>query len=189
MNKLTVHLDQSGSPTFNITAKIYSDTAGTLVATSTNTIDSSTVSASGAFYDFTFNAGAITAATTYYIALEPDAVGNTGDNVDWSIEATDIYAGGIAYKITDGNVWSATSGDWDRNFEVELISGEDNTKIYKASADSTGKMDFIGFTDTSEILDDPTDVFFEGIVAGFTGLTKGSPVYLSDTAGAVSHTP
>ena len=70
-----------------------------------------------------------------------------------------------------------------------MSSTESSTKIYKTNASDETIIDFIGFSATTGVLDDPTDVFFEGIVAGFTGLTQGSPVYLSDTAGAVSHTP
>lgn len=55
MKKLTVILLKDRSPTFNIVAKIYSDTSGTLLATSTNTIAASSVGSSTS-HEFTFDA-------------------------------------------------------------------------------------------------------------------------------------
>ena len=58
-------------------------------------------------------------------------------------------------------------------------------------ANDTTKVQFFGFVDNAQNITsgNPVHVVVEGIVGGFTGLTNGQYVYMSDTAGAISHTP
>lgn len=65
-----------------------------------------------------------------------------------------------------------------------------DSKVYKASAATQAHVDgFIGFVVVDGVLNDPRRVFGPGkVVSGLSGLTVGAPVYLGDTAGAISAT-
>lgn len=62
-------------------------------------------------------------------------------------------------------------------------------KVYKTDADAGGEetFAFIGFTTDNVSTDESVTVIVAGIVGGFTGLTAGDTMFLSDTAGAVAN--
>jgi hypothetical protein len=65
-------------------------------------------------------------------------------------------------------------------------------KVYKTDANDASKektFKFIGFTRENVSMNATGEVIETGEVDGFSGLTTNSDLYLSDTAGAISHTP
>lgn len=63
--------------------------------------------------------------------------------------------------------------------------------VYLADANNLGRTEFIGFVANKQNLasGDMAKVTIGGVISGFSGLTAGDDVYLSDTAGAISNTP
>lgn len=63
-------------------------------------------------------------------------------------------------------------------------------KVYKADADDSSKRRFYGMVPKGLILaaGDKCAVRVQGTLTGFSGLTSGQFLYLTDTAGSVSHT-
>lgn len=61
-------------------------------------------------------------------------------------------------------------------------------RVYKADADDTTNMAvrFFGFVRESVAAGDTVAVYIDGVVAGFTGLTRGVKYHLSATAGAIA---
>jgi hypothetical protein len=89
-------------------------------------------------------------------------------------------------------------------FQVALTAGEniDGTttpqavcvkdsdgKIYKADANDTALVNFIGFVTGNYATNDLAVVFTGDRCGGFTGLTEGAMYHVTDTAGGVSTTP
>lgn len=63
--------------------------------------------------------------------------------------------------------------------------------IYKTVNNGTGEQafQFIGFVTTNALISTSASVIIEGVVSGFTGLTKDDFLYLDTTAGTISNAP
>lgn len=98
---MTVKLKKVGSPTGNITAKIYASDGTTVVETSSTTLDSATVATDYTEYSFVFT-GAVSSSTTYYFAL----LYNGGDASNYVAVLTTTVAGVIGDTYTYAASWS-----------------------------------------------------------------------------------
>ena len=181
-------LSPSWSPVWNITAKVYSDTAWTLVATSTNTYTEWTAEA---YFTFTF-ASDVLWSWTYYIELTTDWVNDATNWSRWHMATSSVYAWWYAYTVTSGGTWT-WAPTRDANFEVitsYAIGGvdEDTTKVYKTLATIADKTNFIGFANETVAIDTAVNVNTAWADANQTWLTPWADYYLSDTAWAISTT-
>ena len=101
----TFDLKKQNSPTMTIQAKIWSDTTTpTVLATSNETIDASTLTSSFVSYRFTFPTGVLM-DVDYKIGLSFSAA-NTTNHVKFSMSTTDV-------SDTDTERTSDTTGDWE----------------------------------------------------------------------------
>lgn len=121
------------------------------------------------------------------------------------VEATDVSAGaGDAGEVVALN----SSGEIDATM---LPSGTGAVRINVNASEALAANDLVyinaageaalafgdvagnaacGFVTAATLINDPVDVFFEGIVAGQVGLTPGARQYLSDaTPGGLTDTP
>jgi hypothetical protein len=72
--------------------KVYSDTSGTLVATSSNTISESTDLTASQVTDVTFNfANESLPIGTYYVRIETDRANSTTNYTNWIMRTDDEY--------------------------------------------------------------------------------------------------
>jgi len=104
LGSIKFYLKKTGSPTGNITAKVYSSAATptTLLATS-DTVDSTTLTGSYSLVEFFFTGAeqiALSSATTYFFSIEYSG-GDASNTVDLGAENV---AGDFAYKTAG---WSA----------------------------------------------------------------------------------
>lgn len=111
------------------------------------------------------------------------------------------------YDGTDAIVTSVLSNDGDRLIETvtfgENVDGTttpqacylkaSDGKVYRTDADAgtESTFKFIGFTKANNTTNNTGPVIIDGVVDGFPAatFTTNSDIFLSDTAGAVSHTP
>jgi hypothetical protein len=116
LTSLKIKLHKSLSPTGNITLYIYSDSGATypdnvplsLVATSTNTVDSSTLSDTpGVLVEFTFSGVALSTATKYWMVLYKATYDNN-NHFSFRRGAVSNY---LVCKSGDGSTWSSNNTD------------------------------------------------------------------------------
>lgn len=91
------------------------------------------------------------------------------------------------------NLNSFTAGEAiDASSTPQLVyKSTSDGKVYKADADDNTKRRWFGFVDNAQNVsaDATVEAAVDGIVSGFSGLTNGQFVYMTDTAGSISHTP
>lgn len=158
ISKIKVSLSKTGSPTYNISMKIYSDTAWTLIWTSSNTIDASTLSTDTTNWwweEFTFAAWVnLTAGTTYYFLIDADVwTVSTSNYVDWMVTSINGSASWDQYKVDNTLTWAIWVVGWDRAYILELAWSEDITKVYKTDASDINKTSFKWFANEAAIVD------------------------------------
>lgn len=102
----------------------------------------------------------------------------------------------FAMFITDASAYdvkqayariSVTAGETLSTGNVVAIKAADG-KAYKADADDSTLRPAIGIAGKGSASGSKIEIVTSGIVTGWTSLTKGSPGYLSGTAGAVTQT-
>lgn len=107
-----VMLAKVGSPTNNVSAKIYSDSSGSpgsALATSTNSFTGTDLSTTPAEVTFNFSGYSLTPGTAYWIVLYVDSGWGSTDYYTWR----SVTASGTAYetvKIYNGTDWNGTTG-------------------------------------------------------------------------------
>jgi hypothetical protein len=128
LRQVHVYLCKVGNPTFNIKARVYSNTTGPvpnaqLGSNSTTTLAASTVSAGDynsatwTEYPFTFPADiAVTSGTTYWISLYGDGVGDASNY----IYCGDNYIGAVGYISLSaaGSSWSTAGSKVDGSLKL-----------------------------------------------------------------------
>ena len=106
--------------------------------------------------------------------------------------SADIFIGGeLASKIQDKNEQLFTTGEAINALATpQAVYKDTDGLIYKTDANVAGKIRFFGFAKVGENVNsgEVIKVIVEGKVDGFTGLTSGQFVYLTDTPGSISHT-
>ncbi|MPM02101.1 hypothetical protein SDC9_48346 [bioreactor metagenome] len=112
VSSVKVKLSKTGSPTDNITAKIYSVSSGvpsTLLYTSTNSISGSTLTTSFAEYEFLFSSATLAANTVYAITLSRSSSVNASNYYNVRDSSSDVYSGGTF--LVYNSAWTAISGN------------------------------------------------------------------------------
>lgn len=187
ITSISLKLSKWWSPTWNLTLKIYSNTSWTLLATSTNTISSSTLPSSPSWSDFIFNFNNISlSAWTYYLALETDAGNSTTNFVIWMSSTTDVYSGWTSYYISIWNVWNATATT-DKVFTIN--TSEDIAKVYLTNAWNANKLWIIWYSAESASLWALIKINSYWNNNYQSGLTPQTDYYLWNTPWSISSTP
>lgn len=104
--KIAINFKKVGTPTSNVTVKIYNVSGGiptTLLYTSTTSIPAASVTISNAWYEFAFTGASFVSGTPVFIALASDALNTTGNNflpVYGAVSGTNLQG----YTTVWGNV-------------------------------------------------------------------------------------
>lgn len=111
-----------------------------------------------------------------------------GDNI-----SENVFIGGeLSSKIQDKNEQLFIAGEALNALSTPqaVYKSSSDGKIYKTDADDNTKRIFFGFVKAGENVNsgESVKVIIEGKVSGFSGLTSGQFIYLTDTAGSISHT-
>lgn len=72
---------------------------------------------------------------------------------------------------------------------VPIYQDSTSFKVLACDGNDTATLKFIGFAVSNSTDTNPITVQTEGIVAGFTGLTRGVPYYVQDAVGTIGATP
>ncbi len=138
LSKFSPRLKTSGSPTGNLTMKVYSDQWTTLLATS-NPVAVATLSGSYSLIDFVFpNKEILTEWVQYYFTIETSQADSTSNYVEWGVSSTNLYGSGNAYAINSSGTYTLYGSSLD--FAFELWTENSPWYVIKATK-STG---FIG---------------------------------------------
>lgn len=190
LSNINCRLKKTGSPTWNLTAKLYTstDTSGTPVTTSTNTISESWLTTSFVRNSFNFSGFEFTDATTYYMVIETDRANSTSNYSEWGINTS-----GASYP--DGQTWRRETGSttlvvnvasWD--FDIEIMTSENVTKVFKASWLTTSDANVMWIVQSTVLLWENATINIAGIAPSTASLTSGTNYYISDTDGLLSST-
>ena len=110
LTRVDVYLAKVGTPSFNISASIYTnnaDSPGTLVGTgSTNSIATGDLTASEALYSFTGLSAGLSATTDYYIVLTCNSVGDISNRGLWYHNSS---AANQTDTSSDATTWNTNS--------------------------------------------------------------------------------
>jgi len=122
VTRVQYKLLQNGTITSgNIWAEIYSDSAGlpnTLLATSINTIDATTVDkVTTTWYEFTFASYALTGGTQYHLVIAGDYTPSGTNKISWRCKLSNVYADGTRSTFDGTSTWTAEA-DRDQMFRV-----------------------------------------------------------------------
>jgi hypothetical protein len=190
LSSISLWLFRSGSPTWDLSIEVYSDTGATLVGVSTNTVDASTLTTSSSWSEYTFNFGTLLdASTTYYFKLVSSNTSTNSSNfVRARFYTSTSYGGWDAYQINSSNTWNVIAWD-DLKFSLTVSAvSETSTKAYKASAWTLSAASVIWIARTSASADASVQVDVL-INSEQSSLTVWSDYYVSNTAWEVSTTP
>lgn len=121
-------------PVWNISVWVYSDKWITLVANTTTTLASTSVSWSGTNYDFVFNSIQLKPATVYYIRVWTTWSVDSSNYI-WVLARTNTYSWWKAEQISNANVWSDPWSSYDIYFSLTIwATTETSWRVYKTSA-------------------------------------------------------
>jgi hypothetical protein len=129
LTAVELYLAKVLAPTGTLTGYLYSNNAGvpgTLLATSENTVDASTLSTTSALYRFSWVPVATSASTAYWFVLGVSGGTTNTTNyvtIDYSTNATDLAKGTVA-SGTSVPTWTAdTTKSWYRTQLWSCING------------------------------------------------------------------
>jgi len=121
-------------PVWNISVWVYSDKWTTLVANTTTTLASTSVSWSATNYDFAFNSIQLKPATVYYIRVWTTWSVDSSNYI-WVLARTNTYSWWIAEQISNANAWSDPWSSHDIYFSLTIwATTETSWRVYKTSA-------------------------------------------------------
>jgi len=179
IKSISAYLYKNGTASGNLTMKIYSDTSGTLVATSQNTISEASASTTPSYFTFSFNNEALPAGV-YYVSLETDKADDTSNFINWLANTGNQYTWGISYYINSSDSWVTGSSWYDKQFTIQTQLVEDGSEFFKSDVSDPSKSYFNGFTLASKGVGEVGQVITNGIVDGLSDLSPGEVHYLSD---------
>ena len=193
LTTLYIRGNEAAASTMTLTVTIETDNggepSGTPVTNGTaNTIDTSTWGASYASRTVTFgSAVTLAAGTTYHIVLSVDKT----DAANYlNIGYCDARDPG--YHSFTGDVYDLDTGTWSAGtaFYWWTTSGQDlGCKIYKTDANVPWKTyKFCGFAKAGGSAEADIDVYYD-IVPDLSSLKPTENYFLSETAGAITHSP
>lgn len=92
---------------------------------------------------------------------------------------------GAGFKF-DLNAGEAING---ATLPVPVYQDTTDGELYACDANDAAKLNFLGFAISNSTNGNPITLQTEGILGGFTGLTRGVKYYVQDTAGTIGVTP
>lgn len=127
IDSIKISLDRDGSPTGNLTVKLFADSGGTAptgsaLSSSTTSLDVSTVSTSQTEYTFAFsNDYTLNSGVKYWLRIEATYTNsNTNTILIWQNNSGDAYASGNSNRSADGTTWNTDQGNNDLYFKTYL---------------------------------------------------------------------
>lgn len=179
------------SPTWDISVSVYADQWDTLIATSTNTIDSSTLTTSAPSGDqctFNFDEEKILeASTNYYVVINKTWSDDPSNYIRLAVD-TSSSTWRHLYEINISWVWTERSWDTLKHTVTVNAISESISKLYKTNSRNASLTSFVWFARNNCALDEEVVVDFL-ITKNQSSLTPGTRYYLSDTLWGVSSTP
>lgn len=187
---VTIRLLKIGSPSDNIKVTVYDESSGSPNAAIadgvSNNVAGSSVAITWTNQAFTFAANpATTIGTAYWIVIERTGARDTSN---FYIVCPLIEDTGTALPV---KTKIYTSSAWTDNYSMAInIDGQNRSFLAKTDANYILSSNFVGFADEAGSAGNTAKkVKVFGVIDGLSGLTANTPVWLSDTAGAVSSTP
>lgn len=186
INSITISLRKVWSPTWILSMKVYSNTWTTLIATSSNTINESSLTTWLVNYTFNFN-NEILVNWLNYFTIETNRSNSTSDysRCYWAT-ISGLYSWWNYYRITNTWTWSIQTTE-DLSFSVSI--NEETSRVYKTDATNKSKIDFRWFATNPVTIWNNVVVDTDWVSATQTGLTIWSDYYLANTPWAISTTP
>lgn len=188
--QILVYLKKEAAPVDNLTLEIQGDSGGSPDGTAitngtSNTIGGGAVTTT-AFTLQTFNfasAFSLTSGTTYWIVFKRSGAVDAVNYyyIDCYSEEYASFSG----KTYDGSSWGAAAVF--PYFEMTLATGTPSMTLWKTDASLAILSNFFGICSTTTTAGNEAPITLPGGVnINQTGLTKGSPYFLSEVAGEIS---
>jgi hypothetical protein len=162
LDRVDIMLSRMGSPTYDITCELWSngtgDRPGTLLDTSTTTINALMITDYGAMFSYEGFTYSLTSGTSYHIVIRASTVGDWSNNIQW--HGTDVwYPGHHVISVWDSSPVTILQ-------KVEGVSNYGNTTRTAtfASACTPGSLIVATYTDTYSDID--TYTMSDGVNSG-----------------------
>ena len=175
-----VSIRKVGSPGDNLICAIQGDSGGSPDGVDIDT-DSVVGSTLGAFADHTFTLSAALTTGTYWVILRRSGALSGSDLYSVEGNSTAPYADGVS-KYFNGSSWDTNVG---KDMGMVVSATPDADAIYRSDANDTDRDNFIGFVTGTVAKGSEADVYFVGVLDGFSGLTPGATYYVQDTIGTI----
>jgi len=136
VTQAVLRLSRTGSPTFNVDVRIYTDNAGnpgTLIGTGSGTVAASSVATSESDVMFTGLSAAITAGTKYHIVIHCSATQNSSNDLLW--EHSFGVAADIVHNSTDGSTWSTFNSSVKSKYTLYAFAQYNNNYQFISAGD------------------------------------------------------
>lgn len=123
LDSIAISLSKSGSPTGNLTVKLFADSGGvnptgSALSSSTTSLDVSTVSTSQTEYSFTFpNDYTLVSGTKYWLRIESTTTASNTNCINIWYSNANPYASGNINRSSDGITWLTDQGTNDAYFK------------------------------------------------------------------------
>ena len=184
LTSIKVYLSSFWSPTWDISIDVYSDTWSTLLWSSTNVIDATTLSAGATEYEFLFDWIELTASTTYYFSFAKTWSVNASNYVEADYKNSgNPYAWWSLYNITQAWAWTEETGD-DLKFVIDLVAWHDD-KANKITSSYTSGAILYALESWSA---DESIAVWVWIISWLSWLQAWSLYYPSSTGGELTNT-
>lgn len=132
IDQVLVRLQRVGSPTFDLTCNIRSTTSnrpGSIISSSTTTINAASLATSYADYTFNGLSAALTSGTTYWVELSTSAVGSFSNYVQWA-QVSGTYPG---YSMTQKAASAGTTWSDQANLTMQFQANSDTASAAQAT--------------------------------------------------------
>jgi len=196
INNIVLYLarnDFTTAPNIVLSLKLYSDTWTTLIATSTNTIDSATDLEwyITNYTKCTFNFSSVVVPSVFYAKINIDSGSlSTSYYVMFDGAGSSVYAWGDGSNINNANAWTGRTKDLKFIInDTYSTTYETAWRAYKTDARDPLKSWFVWFANNSETVGNSVYLSSAGINATQSWLTPSSVYYLTNTLGSIWTTP
>lgn len=196
INNIALYLarnDFTTAPNVVLSLKLYSDAWTTLIATSTNTIDSATDLEwyITNYTKCTFNFSSVVVPSVFYAKINIDSWSlSTSYYVMFDWAGSSVYSWWDGSNINNANAWTGRTKDLKFIInDTYSTTYETAWRAYKTDARDPLKSWFVWFANNSETVGNSVYLSSAGINATQSWLTPSSVYYITNTAGSISTTP
>lgn len=183
----TFKLAKVWSPTFNVVAELRDSAWTTLIATSSTTLASSSVSWTATDYTFTFNQ-AVAANTWYRIGVYAQWFNDSSDRLDVYRTSSNVYSWGV-FCSWSTNLNGFTNAGADVRFAFTVNTLETLTSVYKSSIVWPVWKEYIWIALNDAAVSWSVKVATAWVASWLSWLTVGEIYYLQATAWTIWLTP